>query len=124
MDEKEFSVCFYSKANNQTPVEIFLDSLNTKEQQKIVAHIKLLEKYGNKLERPYSAYLRDKIYELRIKVSRNQYRIFYFFYLDKKIILTNAMIKKTDEIPIQEIEKAVSYMNDFITRYKRGDIKL
>ena len=94
MKNKKFSVYFYKKRNKESHVEQFIDSLSVKEQQKILAHIKLLEKYGNILRRPYSAYIRDNIFELRIPYSKNQYRILYFFYYERNIILTNGFNKK------------------------------
>jgi len=76
----------------------------------------ILEEAGNTLREPYSKYVRDGIFELRIKVSSNITRILYFFYIDKRIILTNGFVKKTDKTPDNEIVKALSYKTDFIER--------
>jgi Phage-related protein len=106
----------YRKENGDIPVAKFINSLDNKMQAKIFREILILEEAGNTLREPYSKYVRDGIFELRIKVSSNITRILYFFYIDKRIILTNGFVKKTDKTPDNEIVKALSYKTDFIER--------
>lgn len=83
---------------------------------KLLKSIELLGDYGNSLREPYSKYLNDGIFELRIKQANDISRILYFFVVGKKIILTNAFIKKTQKTPKSEIEMAKKYRTDFIER--------
>jgi phage-related protein len=46
------------------------------------------------------------LYEIRIKLGNNIYRVFCFFDEGKLIILLNGFQKKTDKTPKQEIERA------------------
>ena len=46
------------------------------------------------------------IYEIRVEVDSNIYRVFSFFDKGKLIILANGFIKKTQKTPIKEIELA------------------
>ena len=43
----------------------------------------------------------------------------YFFYVDRKIILTHGFIKKTQKTPRQEIDRAKKYREDYLTRKER-----
>ncbi|HPR97398.1 MAG TPA: type II toxin-antitoxin system RelE/ParE family toxin [Thermotogota bacterium] len=103
-----WEVIFYEDENNK-PVEDFLDSLNTKMKAKALWEIVLLKNLGNKIREPYSKHIEDGIFELRIKVSSDIARVFYFFFDHEKIILTNGFIKKSNKIPKKEIEKARKY---------------
>ena len=46
------------------------------------------------------------IYEMRIKLGSNIYRIFCFFDEGRLVILLNGFHKKTEKTPKSEIEKA------------------
>lgn len=48
----------------------------------------------------------DGIYEMRVKVGSDIYRIFCFFDKGQLVILLNGFHKKTDKTPRQEIERA------------------
>ena len=48
----------------------------------------------------------DGIFEIRVKVGSNIYRIFCFFDEGNLVILINGFQKKTDKTPRNEIERA------------------
>jgi phage-related protein len=50
------------------------------------------------------------LYEIRIEIGSNIYRIFSFFDKGNLVILGNAFQKKTQKTPKQEIEKALKIM--------------
>lgn len=54
----------------------------------------MLETDGNNIREPYSKFLGDGIYEVRVQQVNNITRVLYFFVVNKKIILTNGFIKK------------------------------
>jgi len=47
------------------------------------------------------------LYEIRVEVGSNIYRIFSFFDQGNIVVLGNAFQKKTQKTPKQEIEKAL-----------------
>ena len=98
------------------PVEIFIESTDIKMQARILSTIEVLREKGNLLRLPYSKYLDDGIFELRIMVGNNISRILYFFYLDRKIILTNGFVKKTQKTPRKEIMMAKKLISDYMKR--------
>ena len=108
-----FDVEFYRLPNGKAPVEEFLDSLNVKMRNKALNSLLLLEEFGNTLREPHSKSVGDGIFELRIKFANDITRIFYFFYVGNKIILTNGFIKKTQKTPAAEIELARKYKEDY-----------
>ena len=97
MSTEKYDVQLYEKANGDCPIQDFLDSLDDKMAAKMYGMIELLEENGPALRKPYSEHLQDGIFELRAKFSSNITRVLYFFYIDKKIILTNGFVKKTQK---------------------------
>ena len=112
-----FEVDFYRKENGNSPVEDFLDSLDVKMRNKATDTLSILEEFGNSLREPYSRYIDDGIFELRIKMGSDISRIFYFFFVGRKIILTNGYIKKSRKAPRLEIDLAKKYKADYERRY-------
>lgn len=111
-----WAIEFYETEDGYNPIEDFLDSLNIKMRAKAVKEIEILKELGISIKEPYSKHLRGGVFELRIKFASDIARIFYFFYVEKKIILTNGFIKKTQKIPHLELEKALKYKADYERR--------
>ena len=112
-----FDIEFYRLANGEVPVEEFLDSLDPKMRNKAIRSLELLEEFGNTLREPNSKAMGNGLFELRIKFSSDITRIFYFFYVDNKIVLTNEFVKKTQRTPPAEIELARKYKADYERRH-------
>ncbi len=53
------------------------------------------------------------LYEVRIEVGSNIYRIFAFFDKGNLVVLGNAFQKKTKKTPKLEIEKALKIMEEY-----------
>lgn len=113
-----FEIIFYKKQNGEVPVEDFIDDCNIKMQAKIIMILQLLKENGNLLREPYTKYLQDGIFEIRAKVGNDISRILYFFVVDKKIIITNGFIKKTQKTPKKEIELAKKYRDNYFNNLK------
>ena len=79
-------------------VENFLDSLDRKSSEKILAVLNRLQSEGPNLIRPFADIVRGKIRELRVQRQSNQYRILYFFYHRNEIILLHGFKKKTQKL--------------------------
>lgn len=67
---------------------------------------------GHELRRPEADYLRDGIYELRIGLHGINYRILYFFYLNKAVVASHGIIKQR-VVPPREIDLAVKRKKQF-----------
>ena len=118
MPEQEFEVIFYQRENETAPALEFIEGCEIKMQAKILSHLEILQQRGYELREPYSKPLEDGIFELRTKQGSNISRVLYFFFVGKKIVLTNGFIKKTQKTPKSEIEKAKKYRQDYLERMK------
>ena len=113
-----FDVEYYEKEDGTFPAEEFILSLGAKMQAKMFRELELLETFGNELREPHSKPLGDGIYEIRAKVASDITRVLYFFVVNKKIILTNGFVKKTQKTPDSEITLAKKYRKDYLERNK------
>ena len=108
---------FYDTLDGKCPVKDFVRSLEPKMKAKVLRTIDLLEANGTTLRDPISSYIGDGIFELRVKQSSDISRVFYFFFVGNKAVLTNGFIKKTQKTPKREIELARKYKADYERRY-------
>lgn len=108
-----FDIEFYQLPNGKKPVEDFLNSLDTKMRAKALHGLSVLEEFGNQLREPYSKQVGNGLFELRIKFSSDISRLFYFFVVDNKIIITNGFVKKTMKTPKSELALARKYKEDY-----------
>ena len=109
-------VVFYVNEKGEVPVIDFLNSLDKKMRAKMLRTIKMLEDNGNRLREPYAKSLRDGIFELRAKEGSDITRVLYFYVVGNTAVLTHGFVKKTDKTPSAEIERAVRYRDDYMTR--------
>ncbi|HEY0666567.1 MAG TPA: type II toxin-antitoxin system RelE/ParE family toxin [Sphingobacteriaceae bacterium] len=92
----------------------FYEGLNDNVQRKIEWTLNLIritpqipEKYFKHLEGTKG------LYEIRIEVSGNIYRIFAFFDKGNLVVLGNGFQKKSQKTPKQEIERALKIMEEY-----------
>ena len=112
--KKHRTVIFYKNY-----FEDFFLQQSEKIKAKIIWTIQLIEE----LERVPETYLKhiestDGLYEIRIKLGKNIFRIFCFFDQGKLIILANGFQKKTQKTPKKEIEKALIIMEEYKNEIK------
>ena len=110
-----YAIVFYETERGDNFVAEFLDGLTEKTRNKTLAWIAMLKKYGPDLKRPYADLLDGPIRELRVQFARDEVRLLYFF-ADAIIVLTHGFIKKTNKVPLGEIEKAKRIMTDWRRR--------
>lgn len=84
--------------------EKLLESLTPKELAKVLRTIDLLEEFGHALGLPHSRHMSGGLLELRVRGKR-EVRVFYCFHKNKAVLL-HAFIKKTEQTPAKEWERA------------------
>jgi phage-related protein len=110
---------YYEMTSSRCPVCEFLDELELKERRRVLWAIDLLSEYGWRLVslgRDHAAYLRDDIFELRVRSRHRRFRVFYFFFEGDRAILTYGIAKTTGKVPESEIDRAVAYRMDYLRR--------
>ena len=115
----KFEIEFYKTAKGKEPIVEFLDSLDNKMAAKMVGLMEILEEKGTELRMPYSEHLEDGIFELRCKQGSNITRVLYFFFVGRKIVVTNGFVKKTQKTPSKEIKLAKERRDDWIIRHNK-----
>lgn len=110
-----YSIEFYRTENNKIPAKEFIESQDAKTYAGILRELKHLESTGPLSREPHTKFLKDGIFEIRIRQEKSV-RILYFFFANQRIVLTNGFVKKTNKTPNKEIEKAIQYKNDFYER--------
>lgn len=118
-----FEVLFYQEHDGECPALAFLKGLPPKVRGKVEKWLEKLGEYGPNLPRPYADTLRGKIRELRIVFASHHYRFLYFFH-GRYIVVTQGFLKKTSQVPEDEIKRAERRMADFLYRLEKGEIEL
>jgi phage-related protein len=116
----EYIIELYEKADGKVPVLDFILNLSPKQQAKIYREIDLLEKFGNELHYPHVDIVKGKKYiglwELRIELASNIFRIFYFLPQNNRVILLHGIVKKKQKTPKNELGTALERMKEYIRR--------
>ena len=111
-------IIFYCIDSGRCPVEEFLDALNAKQAQKVAWVLQLIEE----VERVSVQYFKklsgtDDIWEVRVQMGNNIFRILGFLDGENLVILNHAFQKKTQKTPPKEIRKAEQRKRDYLVRH-------
>lgn len=92
----------------------FFDKQNNKVKEKIVWTFDLVED----LQRVPETYLKhientDGLYEIRVQLGSDIFRIFCFFDQGQLVVLANGFQKKTQKTPKKEIEMALKIKSEY-----------
>ena len=107
-----FTIIMLQDNDRRVPALEWLDRQPAIIQDKARMRVKMLQEKGNELCRPHADYLRDKIYELRMRQGRTQPRLLYFFY-GRKAVITHGTFKKPKTFD-REIDKAVGFRKKYL----------
>lgn len=78
----------------------------TKDVQKKIDYVLEVVISMERVPKQFFKHLEDGIYEIRVKVRSDIYRIFCFFDAGRLIVLLHAFQKKSQKTPRKEIERA------------------
>lgn len=110
-------IIFYRTKSDQCPVEDFLNTLSTKQVEKILWVLRLIKEL-QKIPKQYFKKLinTDDIWEIRIQSGKNSFRLLGFIFKSNFVILTNAFSKKSQKTPKSEIILAENRKREFLKR--------
>jgi len=112
----------YYVENDISPVVEFLNKLNFKEQAKILREIDLLQDFGLFIGPPHIKKLQgtyNQLWELRVKQSTNDFRIFFFSFTHGKFVLLHGIRKTTDNTPINALDLSLRRLNNYLKGCER-----
>jgi phage-related protein len=101
----QVEVVFF-RAENSVPLLEWLEELPPKARDKCYVALERLEAFGHELRRPIADYLRDGIYELRVRLQCVNYRMLYFFHGREIVVVSHGLVKE-QKVPPKEIDVAV-----------------
>ena len=113
-------VCFFYESDGTAPVLEWLREIESRDQRavnKCQAVIERLAMLGHELRRPEADFLRDGIYELRVRVRRVNYRILYFYHGRGVALLAHGLTKEK-AVPKADIERAIERKRRFTANPK------
>ena len=112
-------ILFYKPESGKCPVEDFLESLSSKQAQKVTWVLSLIEelptipsKYFKKLVST------DDLWEVRVNYSGEIFRLLGFFDGSQLIVLNHAFQKKTQKTPRTAIQVAQKRKQEYLNRRK------
>ena len=88
-----YKVIFYRTAHGAEPVREWLQSLDKHERLQLGQAIQVLQLNGPALPLPYARPLSGGLFELRERIGRVRYRIFYAFDGGRIVVLLHAATK-------------------------------
>ncbi len=87
--------------------ETFYDEQSDKVKSKILWTLKVIRELSH-IPETYLKHIKNSsgLYEIRVQVGSNIFRIFCFFDVDNLVVVGHGFQKKTQKTPKQQIEKA------------------
>jgi phage-related protein len=114
---KFFTVEWYYTENGKMPALDYFNELSKLEKAQTLRLIELIATEGKILNIQKFRNEGDGIYAFKPK----PHRFLCFFCQGRKIIITNAFVKKKDDLPSEEKDRARRYQQDYISRCEEGD---
>ena len=101
----------------------YFDEFFVKQRDKVKAKIVWTFDLIEEVERVPETYLKhlentDGLYEIRVQLPSDIFRIFCFFDQGQLVVLANGFQKKTQKIPKQEIDKALKIKKEYESEKK------
>jgi phage-related protein len=90
----------------------FYVAQSEKVQHKIAKTIEIIESIDRIPER-YLKYLQNGLFEMRVQLGSDIFRVFCFFDGGKLVILHSGFQKKTQKTPKGELERAMRLMKEY-----------
>jgi phage-related protein len=106
---------YYDQKGHSQAYDYFM-KISQEQKRKFLILVKKMGDFGKIYDQTKFTYEGDKIYAFKPQPDR----YLTFFTKDKRIIVTNAFLKKTRKIPKNEKELALKKMNEYNSRVPGG----
>lgn len=110
------TVYYYISPSGDNPVSDFLDSLNSRQQTKLLRIIKYMKIYGLQSILPHVKKLSGSpLWEIRI-LGRDNIRVLYAIVYNNSVLILSGFTKKSQKTPINEISTALARLKEWVQR--------
>ena len=110
-------ISFYRTASGKCPVKNHFDTLTDAQATKVAWVLKLIREIDQIPSKYFKKLVSTSdIWEARIEVGKDTFRLLGFFYGQELIILTNSFQKKSQKTPIKEIRLAERRKKEYLRR--------
>jgi len=110
-------IIFYKTSSGRSPIEDFLDSLSSKEAQKVTWVLSLIEDMDTVSTKFYKQLSNsDGIIEVRAQIGKNNFRLLGFENKGTFVVLTNGFKKKNQKVPKSEITLAQQRKTNYLSK--------
>ncbi len=114
---EKYTIEWYYNSREKSAALEYYQSLSADERMKVLQLFKRMGDAGEIKDTTKFNNEGDRLYAFKPKPDR----FLCFFYIGKKIIVTNAFRKKQPKLPKTEKDRALKLKNDYETRVKQGD---
>ena len=116
---ERFQVEFYFTETGEMPAKEYLGKESLGVQVKLAALVKYIADHGRLFNKTKFRKVDSKENIFEFKPA--DHRFFSFFYEGKKIIITNAYMKKSQKVSKRDLEKAKNMKRTYAARLKGGN---
>lgn len=112
----EFTIEWYEDGKGHSQARTYYEDQPKDKQRKLLNLFRLMAEQGKIFDKTKFNYEDDGIYAFKPQPDR----YLCFFFKGKKIIVTNAFIKKTNKLPQNEKDRALKAYQNYESRVKEG----
>ena len=110
-------IYFYRTESGSCPVEEFLESLQSKQAQKVAWVLQLIEEFDVVPVQYFKKLVNtDDLWEVRVQIGGNIFRIIGFLDDEQLVVLNHAFQKKTQKTPKNDIKLAEMRKRYYLNR--------
>lgn len=113
---QSFVIEWYFDETGESQAFEYFDELSDLQQDKALYLFKRMGDFGKINNKTQFRYEGDEIFAFKLQPDR----FLCFFVKGRKIIITNAFLKKSDKLPREEKKKALKYRKDYLSRIEEG----
>jgi phage-related protein len=114
--ERGWTLELYVDERGKSPVEAFLDSLDARTRARFRWSMEQLRVRNVQAREPLVRHLEGNLWELREESRTNIYRVVYFFFSGRRIVLLHGFQKKSQRTPRGELETARQRHSAFLAQ--------
>lgn len=113
----KFIIEWYYTKEGKIPALDYFNALNEDDKIKAINLFKLMATEGKIFNKQKFRNEHDQIYAFKPQ----PHRFMCFFFVGKRIIITNGFMKKKDELPPEEKKRALKHKVDYEERFNAGE---